>query len=76
MYRSSWFLTAALVGTNVALVQQVAGAKSAVEVGRIAKAITVEIKTIGSTESRIRDFVTAARKCICGVDGWACGEKK
>jgi tetratricopeptide (TPR) repeat protein len=50
MYRSSWFLAAALLGTNVAVVQQVAGAKSAVEVGRIAKAITVEIKAIGSTD--------------------------
>jgi tetratricopeptide (TPR) repeat protein len=50
MYRSSWFLATALLGTNVAVVQQVAGAKSAVEVGRIAKAITVEIKAIGSTD--------------------------
>jgi tetratricopeptide (TPR) repeat protein len=50
MYRSSCFLAAALIGTNVVVVQQVAGAKSAVEVGRIAKAITVEIKAIGSTD--------------------------
>jgi S1-C subfamily serine protease len=48
MHCSSWFLAAALVGTNMAVVQQVATAKSAVEVGRIAKAITVEIKEVGS----------------------------
>jgi tetratricopeptide (TPR) repeat protein len=45
MHRSSWLVTAALVGINVALVQQVATAKSAEEVGSIATAITVEIKT-------------------------------
>jgi tetratricopeptide (TPR) repeat protein len=44
MYRSSLFLTAALVGTTVALVQPVAAAKSAAEVEVIAKAVTVEIK--------------------------------
>jgi tetratricopeptide (TPR) repeat protein len=49
MNRSSWILTAALIGTNMALVQQVA-AKSAVEVGRIAEAITVEIKAVGSDQ--------------------------
>jgi hypothetical protein len=45
MYRSPLFLTAILLGTNMALVQQVAIAKSAVEVGTIATAITVEIKS-------------------------------
>jgi Trypsin-like peptidase domain len=45
MHRSSWLVMAALVGTNVVLVQQVATAKSAEEVGSIATAITVEIKT-------------------------------
>jgi tetratricopeptide (TPR) repeat protein len=48
MYRSSLFLAAALVGTNMAFVQPTALAKSSVELGRIAKAITVEIKQIGS----------------------------
>jgi tetratricopeptide (TPR) repeat protein/V8-like Glu-specific endopeptidase len=43
MYRSSLFLTAALVGTTVALVQPVM-AKSASEIKSIAKAVTVEIK--------------------------------
>jgi tetratricopeptide (TPR) repeat protein len=47
--RSSWFLTAAFIGTNTALVQPLVSAKSAVEVGRIAKAITVEIKETGSS---------------------------
>ncbi len=47
MYRSSLFLTAALVGTNIALARPLM-AKSAVEVRRIAKAITVEIKKTGS----------------------------
>ncbi len=49
MYRSSLFLTAALVGTTIALVQPMAAAKSAVEVGRVAKAITVETKEVGTT---------------------------
>jgi tetratricopeptide (TPR) repeat protein/S1-C subfamily serine protease len=44
MYRSSWFLTAALVGTNVALVQPLATAKSASEVETVARAVSVEIK--------------------------------
>jgi tetratricopeptide (TPR) repeat protein len=43
MYRSSLFLTAALVGTTVALVQPVT-AKSASEIQSIARAVTVEIK--------------------------------
>jgi Trypsin-like peptidase domain/Tetratricopeptide repeat len=45
MHRSSWLVTAALVGINVVLVQQAATAKSAEEVGSIATAITVEIRT-------------------------------
>jgi tetratricopeptide (TPR) repeat protein len=44
MYRSSVFLTTALVGTTTALVQQVAVAKSAFEVGTIAQSVAVEIK--------------------------------
>jgi tetratricopeptide (TPR) repeat protein len=54
MYRSSLFLTAALLGTTIALVQQsVAVAKSTSEVEIIAKAVAVEIrlqqnKTVGS----------------------------
>jgi tetratricopeptide (TPR) repeat protein len=44
MHRSSLFLTAALVGTTVALVQPVAAAKSPLEIENIAKAVTVEIK--------------------------------
>jgi tetratricopeptide (TPR) repeat protein len=42
--RSAWFLTAALVGTTVALVQPVAAAKSLSEVERIARSVTIEIK--------------------------------
>jgi tetratricopeptide (TPR) repeat protein len=48
MYRSSWWLAAALIGTNVALVQQVVVAKSVTEIGRTAQAITVEIRQVGS----------------------------
>jgi tetratricopeptide (TPR) repeat protein/V8-like Glu-specific endopeptidase len=44
MYRSSFFLAAALVGTTVALVQPVAAAKSPSEIESIARAVTVEIK--------------------------------
>jgi tetratricopeptide (TPR) repeat protein len=44
MYHSSWFLTAALMGTTVALVQPVAAAKSASEVEAIARSVAVEIK--------------------------------
>jgi tetratricopeptide (TPR) repeat protein len=44
MYRSSWFLTAALVATSVALVQPAASAKSASEIKEIARSVTVEIK--------------------------------
>jgi tetratricopeptide (TPR) repeat protein len=43
MYRSSLFLTVALVGTTVALVQPVS-AKSAAEVESIARAVSVQIK--------------------------------
>jgi tetratricopeptide (TPR) repeat protein len=51
MYRSSLFLTAALMGTTTALIQPVVLAKSAVEVGRIATAVTVEIKEIGTSRT-------------------------
>jgi tetratricopeptide (TPR) repeat protein len=44
MYRCSLFLTTALMGTSVALVQPMAAAKSASEVESIARAVTVEIK--------------------------------
>jgi tetratricopeptide (TPR) repeat protein len=44
MYRPSWFLTAALVGTLIALVQPAAAAKSAAEVAAIAKSMVVEVK--------------------------------
>jgi tetratricopeptide (TPR) repeat protein len=49
MNRASLWLTGLLVGTNVVLVQQAVVAKSPVEVGRIAKAMTVAIKTVGTT---------------------------
>jgi S1-C subfamily serine protease len=45
MSRSSWFLTAALVGTQVVLVQPaVMAAKSEAEVKSIARGVTVEIR--------------------------------
>jgi tetratricopeptide (TPR) repeat protein len=44
MYRSSLFLTAALIGNTIVLVQPAASAKSASEVKAIARAVTVEIK--------------------------------
>jgi hypothetical protein len=50
MYRSSLLLTAALIGTNIALVQTVADAKSATEVGEAATAITLEIKSNNSSK--------------------------
>jgi tetratricopeptide (TPR) repeat protein len=49
----SLVLTAALLGANVALVQQVASAKSAEEVGSIATAITVEMKSNANIGSGI-----------------------
>jgi tetratricopeptide (TPR) repeat protein len=49
MYRSSLFLAAALVGMNVATMQPIVLATSAVEVGQFAKAITLEIKVVGTT---------------------------
>jgi Flp pilus assembly protein TadD len=44
MYRSAWFVTAALAGTSIALVQPAAVALSAGEIYNIAKAVTVEIR--------------------------------
>jgi Trypsin-like peptidase domain/TPR repeat len=44
------WLTGLLVGTNVMLVQQAVVAKSPQEVARVAKAITVAIKTVGTTD--------------------------
>jgi tetratricopeptide (TPR) repeat protein len=49
MNRAPWWLTGLLVGTNVMLVQQAVVAKSPQEVARVAKAITVAIKTVGTT---------------------------
>jgi S1-C subfamily serine protease len=77
MYRSSLFLTATLLGTNMALVQQVAMAKSAVEVGAIATAITVEVKSFRDSKAgsgillqqqgEIYTILTAAH-VVSGVD--------
>jgi tetratricopeptide (TPR) repeat protein len=44
MYRSSWFLTTALVGINIALVQNIAQAKSPNEIETIARSFTVKIR--------------------------------
>jgi Flp pilus assembly protein TadD len=51
MYRSFLFLNAVLIGTNMVLVQRVVEARPAVEVGQIAKAITLEIKEIKSNNA-------------------------
>jgi tetratricopeptide (TPR) repeat protein len=48
MHRSTLFLTAVFWGTNLALVQTMAVAKTKVEIGRIAKSITVRLESIGS----------------------------
>jgi Trypsin-like peptidase domain/TPR repeat len=75
MYRSSLFLTAALVGTTVALVQPVA-AKSASEIESIARAVTVEIKLKQSNQvgsgiiiNKKGDLYTLVtnRHVICGA---------
>jgi tetratricopeptide (TPR) repeat protein len=44
MYRSSLFLTTALIGTTVSLIQPATQAKSVVEIERVARDMTVEIK--------------------------------
>ncbi len=76
MSRSSWFLTAALVGMQIVLVQSaVMAAKSAAEVKSIARGVTVEIKlqqdsSVGSgiIIARSGDLYTIAtnRHVICG----------
>jgi Tfp pilus assembly protein PilF len=76
MSRSSWFLAAALVGTQVVLVQPaVMAAKSEAEVRSIARGVTVEIKlqqdsSVGSgiIIARSGDLYTIAtnRHVICG----------
>jgi tetratricopeptide (TPR) repeat protein/S1-C subfamily serine protease len=77
MYRSTWFLTAALVGMNVALVQPaVMAAKSAEQVKSIARGVTVEIRlqqdsSVGSgiIIARQGDLYTIAtnRHVVCGT---------
>jgi tetratricopeptide (TPR) repeat protein/V8-like Glu-specific endopeptidase len=52
MHRTHLFLTAALVGTTIALVQPVAAAKSTAEVEAIAKAVTIEINIKLPQENR------------------------
>jgi hypothetical protein len=49
MNRAPWWLTGLWVGTNVVLMQQAVVAKSPQEVARVAKTITVAIKTVGTT---------------------------
>jgi tetratricopeptide (TPR) repeat protein len=57
MYRSYLFLTAALLGISIALVQPSASAKSASEVESIARAVTVEINfKLKATNGRIEDI--------------------
>jgi tetratricopeptide (TPR) repeat protein len=60
MYRSSWLLTAALVGTSVALVQSAVVALSATEVRVIAQAVTVEINL--QEDSSVGSGVIIARQ--------------
>jgi tetratricopeptide (TPR) repeat protein/V8-like Glu-specific endopeptidase len=48
MNRAPWWLTGLWVGTNVVLMQQAVVAKSPQEVARVAKTITVAIKTVGT----------------------------
>jgi tetratricopeptide (TPR) repeat protein len=50
MYRSALILPAIFCGANIAIVQTIAQAKTKVEIGRIAKNITVRIETVGSEE--------------------------
>ncbi len=76
MSRSPWVLTAALVGTSIILVQPaVMAAKSAAEVEKIAKGVTVEIRlqqdsSVGSgiIIARQGDLYTIAtnRHVVCG----------
>ncbi len=76
MSRSTWLVTAALVGTNVVLVQPaVMAAKSAAEVESIARGVTVEIRlqqgsSVGSgiIIARVGDLYTVAtnRHVVCG----------
>jgi tetratricopeptide (TPR) repeat protein/V8-like Glu-specific endopeptidase len=61
MYRSPPFLTAALVGTIVSLVQPSAIAKSKSEIAAIAKAVTVEIK-LKSNPQAVGSGVIIARQ--------------
>jgi tetratricopeptide (TPR) repeat protein/S1-C subfamily serine protease len=75
MSRSSWFLTAALVGTNMALVHPVAVAKTESEVKDIARAVVVKIQlqkaeTVGSgviinKKGNLYTLVTN-RHVVCG----------
>jgi tetratricopeptide (TPR) repeat protein len=48
MYRSKLLLSAVFCGAQLALISTIAEAKTKVEIGRIAKSITVRIETIGS----------------------------
>jgi S1-C subfamily serine protease len=75
MNRSTWVLTAALLGTNIALVQPAIAAKSAAEVQVIARAVTVEIQlqqdsSVGSgiIVAHQGDLYTVAtnRHVVCG----------
>jgi tetratricopeptide (TPR) repeat protein len=81
MYRSSLLLTAALIGTTVALVQPVSAAISVSEVEAIARAVVVEIKlqqdgSVGSGVilSRNGDIYTLVtnKHVVCG--GQPCSE--
>ncbi len=51
MYRSALILSAVFGCTNIALVQTAAQAKTKVEIGRLAKSVTLRIETVGN-ESR------------------------
>jgi S1-C subfamily serine protease len=78
MYRSSLFLTAALMGASIAFVQPAAAAKSASEVKAIARSVTVEIKLqqkVGNVGSGIiidrqGDLYTLVTNghVVCGVN--------
>ena len=78
MYRSTWLVTAALVGTSVVLVQPAIATKSAAAIQSIARAVTVEIRlqedsSVGSgiIVAHQGDLYTIAtnRHVVCGHGG-------
>lgn len=75
MHCSARLLSAIFCGVNVALVQTVTQAKTKVEIGRIAKSVTLRIESVGTSEKGSGILLQRQGDYIYCADSSPCGEE-